>query len=222
LALKAIENDPKARILMCAPTNSAADTLALRLQGIAPIGVQVFRHCSLNRPSEELATQLLPLVNLDSSGMFCLPEFSKLMQKQIIVSTLSDITEFWHGYPHVGATNFELQEFTIEWHNIVYGEGIPPSRIHWQYLIIDEAAQAIEPDIWSALTVVAPNKQSSILPKIVLAGDPFQLGTTVYAEEHKGVLEHTYFERILQLYQDSGDSNLTTLHQNFRSEYGNL
>jgi len=46
------------------------------------------------------------------------------MQKQIVVFTLTGITDFWHSYPDLGATNFERQRFAIEWHKKVYGEEI--------------------------------------------------------------------------------------------------
>lgn len=52
------------------------------------------------------------------------------------------------------------------------------TRLHWSALLIDEAAQATEPEALIPLTVVAPplNSPEDLSPLFVMAGDEHQLG----------------------------------------------
>lgn len=112
--------DPKAKILACAPSNSAADLLAdrLRQQGLSPS--ELFR---LNAPSRARSTLLASLtayskVNSDS-GTFCVPDLAQLSKYRVVVSTCLSA-----GVPH--------------------GIGVP--RGHFSHVFLDEAGQAMEPE----------------------------------------------------------------------------
>jgi len=66
-----------------------------------------------------------------------------------------------------------------------------PRKLRFDLLIVDEAAQALEPAIWTALTRAR---------KLCLAGDPFQLPPTLHA---KTELETTLLEKGLKLFPDA-------------------
>lgn len=63
-----------------------------------------------------------------------------------------------------------------------------PTSYHFDYLLVDEAAQASEPEISSALAVVLPDNAlqeehtQRRLPQIVLCGDDKQLGPFILSE----------------------------------------
>lgn len=57
---------------------------------------------------------------------------------------------------------------------------------HFSYVIIDEASQAIEPEMLIPLMITnfeteikRPNKETEFQAQIVIAGDPYQLGPAV-------------------------------------------
>lgn len=71
-----------------------------------------------------------------------------------------------------------------------------PNSLHWMALLIDEAAQATEPECLIPLTVVSPpcNSTHSMNPIFAMAGDQFQLGPRTY---HRSTTLHiSLFERL--------------------------
>ncbi|KAF2726253.1 hypothetical protein K431DRAFT_280280 [Polychaeton citri CBS 116435] len=78
--------------------------------------------------------------------------------------------------------------------------------LHWTSLLIDEAAQATEPEAVLALNIVAPppelQRHQQPLPTLVMAGDQNQLGPRTASRTKQ--LQASLFERLLarSIYQD--------------------
>lgn len=74
-----------------------------------------------------------------------------------------------------------------------------PTKLHWTGLLIDEAAQAPEPEALIPLTVVRPPSRHKTdqrcLPVFVLAGDQHQLGPRTASKEPE--IRTSLFERLL-------------------------
>lgn len=78
------------------------------------------------------------------------------------------------------------------------------TKLHWSALLIDEAAQAIEPEALIPLTVVAPplNSPENLSPLFVMAGDEHQLGpqTSLPSSPLKMSLFARLFKRTVYAY----------------------
>lgn len=90
-------------------------------------------------------------------------------------------------------------------HSVLHPESVAihPS-LHWTGLIVDEAAQATEPEALIPLLVVAPPEviaSDIALPSVALVGDQHQLGPRTASKE---ALQISLFERLLArpLYRD--------------------
>ncbi|KKZ67348.1 hypothetical protein EMCG_06968 [[Emmonsia] crescens] len=175
----------KPHILLCAPSNPAADTLAIRLaKHLQPH--EMFRLNGWSRTFAEVPDQLLPYTHTEYD-LFSMPEFKIMMNYKVIVTTCQDA----HMLVRARLTNQDLMKLGYEMLSSI-SPGIKPKprdMLHWTALIVDEAAQATEPMICVPLTVVATplcvkesvdgtNAKSS-LPLFVMAGDEHQLGPRV-------------------------------------------
>lgn len=125
-----ILKDTDARILACAPSNSAADLIAERLkENLSPR--QLFR---LNAPSRSktLMPKSLERFSLtNSDGTFSVPQLAILSQFRVIVSTCISAS-------------------------VPYGMGM--QRGHFTHVFIDEAGQACEPEAMIPIKTMADNK----------------------------------------------------------------
>lgn len=80
-------NVKSVRICACAPSNAAADLLALRLMDFVPHS-SIYRVYSHSRSVQNLPQQLRGYCNLNERGTeFALPEFRVIASKSIIVVT---------------------------------------------------------------------------------------------------------------------------------------
>ncbi len=112
-----LHSNPNARILACAPSNSAADLIAERL---AELGKnQLFRLNAPSRSKRTVPRSVLPFSLLNSSDMFCAPSPEALVRFRVVVSTCMSAS-------------------------IPYGIGV--RRGHFTHIFIDEAGQATEPE----------------------------------------------------------------------------
>jgi helicase MOV-10 len=174
LALNLLNTTDIGHILICAPSDSAADTLAQRLkQHLSP--KQLFRLNAPSRADNEVPQDLLPYC-YRQHDMFYLPAFAHLMAFNIVVTSCRDACIL----ADVRVTNSDLFLAEYNMQKAFHPEIAPtfPS-LHWGALLIDEAAQATEIDTLPALSVVMPPStypNNLPQPRLAMAGDQNQLG----------------------------------------------
>ncbi len=166
--------DTSTHILVCAPSDPAADTLAIRLRGhLGPRDM-----LRLNRPTrtyEEVPGEVLPYC-YSERNMFCLPPFGDLMRYRVVVTTCRDAAMLM--YSRMANTDLCAAEVGLR-RRIHPLQPVETAKLHWGALIMDEAAQALEPEALIPLSVVAPPltcPRLASVPLVVMAGDHFQLG----------------------------------------------
>ncbi|KAK5168108.1 uncharacterized protein LTR77_006676 [Saxophila tyrrhenica] len=179
MALQLLQRDNGAHILLCAPSDPAADTLVRRLS-MHMNPPQLLRVNASSRSFPEVSNTILPYCHIED-GIFSLPSFAQLMKAKAVVITCRD-------------ANMLLQALLCTPKEAPY-----KPRLHWSGLLVDEAAQAIEPEALLPLSVVAPPSSDAVReedwPLFVMAGDQHQLGprTALKAPE----IQTSLFERLL-------------------------
>ncbi|KAI9881504.1 MAG: hypothetical protein M1830_000067 [Pleopsidium flavum] len=196
-ALQLIKAKAKgSHILLCAPSDPAADTLARRLRPhLAPS--ELFRLNASSRTFAEVPGELLPYCYTEND-LFMLPAFKTLMAFKITVTTCRDADILVQAR----VTNRDLVKLERDLVTAIHphvpnsGSARPPIALHWSALLVDEAAQATEPELCIPLSVIAPspNDKSAISPCFVMAGDEYQLGPRVLSRAT--ALDVSLFERL--------------------------
>jgi helicase MOV-10 len=110
--------DPDACVLACAPSNSAADLIALRLSELFK-NHELFRFYAPSREVAAVPPDLLPYTFMNEDGLFSHPPINIVKTYRVIVSTCLSAS------------------FTL---------GIGVERGHFSHVFIDEAGQATEPE----------------------------------------------------------------------------
>jgi helicase MOV-10 len=130
-----LDRDPRARILACTPSNSAADLIADRLkqQGIA--ASQLFRLNAPTRPVGHLSKTLTDCVRKIGNA-FVVPPREELLKFRVIVATCISSS-------------------------LPYAIGVP--RGHFSHIFIDEAVQALEPESMISIRTMAGPKTNIVL-----------------------------------------------------------
>lgn len=128
-----VEN-PQVRILACAPSNSAADLIALRLNMLRPN--ELFRFYAPSRHKNQIPDGLEEFSCVTDHGHFTAPPVPTLKQFRVIVSTCVSAS-FTHGV------------------------GMP--RGHFTHIFVDEAGQATEPEVMIGVKTMADNDTNIIL-----------------------------------------------------------
>ncbi|KAG6428037.1 hypothetical protein SASPL_112285 [Salvia splendens] len=182
--------DRHARILACAPSNSAADHILDRLINEERIQIrehEIFRLNAYTRPFEDVNPNHISFCSHEESIFMC-PPCELLEQYRIIICTYASAS-------------------------ILYSSGI--QRGQFSYIFLDEAGQASEPE-----AMVPISHLYSRNTVLVLAGDPMQLGPVVFSTEAEvHGLGTSYLERLFvcDLYR-GGDTNfMTKLVRNYRT-----
>ncbi|KAL1870782.1 hypothetical protein VTK73DRAFT_2506 [Phialemonium thermophilum] len=176
MALQLVHRGDKiSHILMCAPSEPASDTLAERLQ--AHLNPQELLR--LNRPSRtfsEVPDALLPYCCI-SNDVFALPPLAELMKYKVVVTSCRDASMLMYSR----LTNSDLYATEYGFRSMVhpFSKGPSVAQLHWSALLIDEAAQAMEPEALVPLFIVAPPLVAAdleVTPLVIMAGDQYQLG----------------------------------------------
>lgn len=132
--LQIVHANPQARILACAPSNSAADLIASKLISLGAQGL--FRFYAPSRTKENVPDALLPFTCRNIDGLFSSPEMSLLRRYSVIVSTCVSAS-FAHGI------------------------GVP--RGHFSHIFVDEAGHATEPEVMIAIKTIADLNTNIVL-----------------------------------------------------------
>ncbi|KAJ9663358.1 hypothetical protein H2198_000875 [Neophaeococcomyces mojaviensis] len=193
-------------LLVCAPSDAAADTLLVRLsKSLLP--QKLFRLNNWTRLVSEVPGEVLPYCYVDSKQLHSLPDFETLMNMKVVVTTCRDANMLINA----GLTNRDLGTMTSKMLRAVAPAAVESVNfIHWTALLLDEAAQATEPEVLVPLSVITPLDMPSIpvkfRPQFVLAGDEHQLGPLLASKtlSHPDVsinttgLETSLFQRVFE------------------------
>ncbi|KAF2465545.1 P-loop containing nucleoside triphosphate hydrolase protein [Lindgomyces ingoldianus] len=177
LAMQLIK-DQVDHVLICAPSDAAADTLALRLsKHLKPS--QLFRLNGPGRTVDEVPQALRGFCYRTQDkdpNMYNLPPFPQLMKYLIVVTSTRDASILMNAK----VTNSDLYTIEMSMLKTFHPESqVPAISLHWGALLIDEAAQATELESLFALSIVMPPPSyPSTLPQpqFAMAGDENQLG----------------------------------------------
>ena len=181
-----------AHILVCAPSDPAADTVASRLKSHFPPGLLL----RLNDPSRtfaEVPETLLMYCCIDNNR-FSLPGFADIMKCRIVVTTCRDSAML----DQARLTNSALAELEHGLLSALHpNTSVREVKLHWTAIVIDEAAQATEPEALIPISVVRPPSTISYTqcPSLIMAGDPRQLNPRTASKEI--AIETSLFARLL-------------------------
>ncbi|CAI6314581.1 unnamed protein product [Periconia digitata] len=176
LAMQLLEGHTVDHILICAPSDQAADTLALRLKKyLTP--TQLLRLIGPSRAENEVPLELVGTgYTYSEDGMFYIPPFQQLMKYNVVVTSCRDASILMQAR----ITNADLWAIEQSMLQSFRPEQTTPSpSLHFGALLVDEAAQAVELDLLPAISVVCPPAaypSSMQQPRFVMAGDEKQLG----------------------------------------------
>ncbi|PFH46786.1 hypothetical protein AMATHDRAFT_50790 [Amanita thiersii Skay4041] len=191
--LQVLFSNPEARILACAPSNSAADLLVTKLSSTLSKET-LFRFNAPSRPRTAVPDDVLEYSYVRDDPRF----------------------EIWpFGVPMTRIKRFRVVASTCVSASFAAGIGMP--RGHFTHIFIDEAGQATEPEtLLSVKTIADPNTN------IILAGDPKQLGPIIRSPIARELgLQLSYLERLMN--RDAYDTEeylgdtVVKLLQNYRS-----
>ena len=203
--------DKERQVLVCAPSNVAVDLLAERLHAK---GLRVVRTGHISRVNEELLDLTLDQQVSEH------PEHKQIKRIKIEAAELRkqatnmvkrrgrvDHRERGHMYKQAG----ELDGWARTLERRILGEVLDAAQVicctltgagaefmrdrKFSTLIVDEAAQALEPAMWIPLQRAK---------RLIMAGDPYQLPPTVKsAQAARAGLSQTMMERLLPLYPEA-------------------
>ncbi|CAG8467844.1 6040_t:CDS:2 [Dentiscutata heterogama] len=171
-AILQLRNDDKNRILACAASNAAANLLLRKLSKYLS-PEEMIRIYAVSQNPNKLDSDLHRYCVINN-GKFQVPTLTYIEERKVVVTTC--ITA-----------------------GLVYALG---STKPYTHIFVDEAGQALEPEILTALQ--NGNKDT----KIILAGDPKQLGPFVYSQIAKDFgLGQSLIERLEKTsYYDFSDT----------------
>jgi helicase MOV-10 len=125
---------PNARIFACAPSNSAADVLTIRLLQHDP-SVRLFRFLAPSRIRSKVPTEVLPHTLL-KNDVFAVPSADYILPFGVVVATC-------------GSASF------------AYNIGTPPG--YFSHIFVDEAGQGSEPEVMVPIKSMGDSKTRIIL-----------------------------------------------------------
>lgn len=188
-------------LLVCSPSQSSADTLAIRL-AVHLTPSELFRLNTWTRSFAEVPESLLPYCFIHKD-LFSMPNFRTMMSYKVVVTTCRDADMLLQA-------QLSNQSLRSVFADIV--SAFQPSissncdrYVHWHGLLLDEAAQATEPEALIPIAVVDPGRyngsedcaSNAIVPLVAMAGDEFQLGPRL-SLKHDNPLNMSLFERLFK------------------------
>lgn len=189
--LQLYRSQKSARILVCAPSNSAADHILEKIIGQKAVRIQnkdILRLNALTRPLEDIKPDYFKFSYYDEAErLFKCPPLMTLRRYKIVISTYASSS-------------------------LLYAEGI--KRDHFSHIFLDEAGQASEPETMVPLSNLCTRKTV-----VVLAGDPMQLGPVIYSKDAENYgLGKSYLKRLFEFkFYDQSDQNyVIKLVKNYR------
>ncbi|XP_004297116.1 PREDICTED: probable RNA helicase SDE3 [Fragaria vesca subsp. vesca] len=189
--LQLYKRKAKARILICAPSNSAADhVLEKLLNEKADVVIkknEIFRLNAPSRPLEDIKPEYIKFCFSNDDNIFSCPPPKALRRYRIIISTYMSAS-------------------------LLYAEDI--EKGHFSHIFLDEAGQASEPE--TMIPVANLHERNTV---VVLAGDPMQLGPIINSQQaEEYCLGISYLERMFdcEFYRNGDNSYVTKLVRNYR------
>ncbi|CAG8668732.1 13831_t:CDS:2 [Gigaspora margarita] len=172
LQLRNDDKNNKNRILACAASNAAANLLLRKLSEYLS-SEEMIRIYAVSQNPNKLDLDLHHYCVINN-GKFQVPTLTYIEERKVVVTTCSTA-------------------------GLVYALG---STKPYTHIFVDEAGQALEPEILTAL------QNSAKDTKIILAGDPKQLGPFVYSSTAKELgLGQSLIERLTKTsYYDFSDT----------------
>lgn len=135
--LQIIREQPNASVLVCAPSNSAADTIALRLAKRLT-GEDMLRLQNPTRTIAEVSDVLKHTYCNMQNGQFEMPDWQAVMRYRVVVTTCTDAGLL----ATARLTNADILCAQTE-----LGRMNPRSRphvqVHWTHLIMDEVSRLV-------------------------------------------------------------------------------
>lgn len=175
IAVQLVRNSRgNSHVLLCAPSEVAADKLILRLSSHFSTS-ELLR---LNRPTRDLNSIARETLDFccrrrDHSS-FCLPSLQELLAYRVVVTSCLDAILLLD----TRVTNLDMYGLYTNVVNALRPLDGGPSdhRMHWTALLIDDAAQATELEALMPISVVAPPDIPWVetAPIVVMAGDEQQ------------------------------------------------
>ncbi|EPQ53711.1 P-loop containing nucleoside triphosphate hydrolase protein [Gloeophyllum trabeum ATCC 11539] len=195
-----LKYNPDARILACAPSNSAADLIASRLTMYGKH--QLLRYYAPSRSKNDVPDDL--------------QEFTYETNVELGVGREFERNRFFSVPPMAVLKRYKIMVSTCVSASVAYNVGMP--RGHFTHIFIDEAGQATEPEAMISIKAMA-NDQT----KVILSGDPKQLGPIIRSPVARELgLDTSYLERLMtrDIYLEDSPNvgkSFVKLVKNFRS-----
>ncbi|KAL0958006.1 hypothetical protein HGRIS_000180 [Hohenbuehelia grisea] len=202
-----------ARILACAPSNSAADLLGLGLTALPQD--QLFRFYAPSRSTQSVPDSLRRYVYTRKGT----EDLGKQHDARNNARSNAVVSRDLFSCPPVAVLKrFRVIVTTCVSASFAHGVGLPKG--HFTHIFVDEAAQATEPEVMVPIRTMGDEKTN-----VVLAGDPRQLGPIVRSKIARTLeLDTSYIERLMRraMYNSASASDdavqqFVKLVKNFRS-----
>jgi superfamily I DNA and/or RNA helicase len=198
--------DIEYQVLVCAPSNTAVDLLTER---ISKKGINVVRLGNISRVDEEILNHTLDYqiasheeskaikrMRIEADGLrkkansFRTPlDYGQKRQKKELLSEASDLST-WVNQLEKRLVEQILDRAQVITCTLVGAAHSLLAGRKFKTVLIDEAAQALEPATWIPIIKAE---------RVVLCGDPFQLPPTVKSRDaNKSGLALTLMEKVLQ------------------------
>ncbi|XP_024941215.1 putative helicase MOV-10 [Cephus cinctus] len=192
------DNMASSHILICTPSNTAADEITKRLVKFVPPH-EIYRMNSPTRQSIDIDHSICDCTNFVEGETVFLPKDMIMLKKIVIVTLISCIR----------LLSLKLWES------------------HFAYVFIDEAGQATEVESLIPLCLMSSKDDGHIgklQGQLIMSGDPQQLGPVIVSNRARPLLGQSMLERLMKrpLYRKNKDGSydsryITKLLKNYRS-----